>query len=159
MWRVSIFFEVLWASFLSTIILSKKRINRVQFDKTDTSLSISKKRTEQIIRWVDLILKVIILTKKSNCFYRTYIRFKILRKRHIPVTLNIGLRNLKSSMITRGHCWLTLDDALFHESKPTHEHLLPDALYPYMMGSSNCITYWTNGMDSEQLSRLKIANA
>ncbi|WP_394699580.1 hypothetical protein [uncultured Desulfobacter sp.] len=77
----------------------------------------------------------------------------MLRKRNVPVKMNIGLRNLNTNMTTRGHCWLTLEDSLFYEHMPSDTHLFPNELYPFFLGSYRDVVYWFNGKDGDDLLR------
>jgi hypothetical protein len=73
-----------------------------------------------------------------KCFIRSYILATVLRRWGLPVSINVGLRNLNGTGQTEGHCWLTTPEgALFAEpADPLQE-------YPVFMGDGPPgIRYW-----------------
>ena len=152
MWRNKLFFEVVLAVVEAyVILLSAKKMIRLPDVKGAVVLSAI--QIQERVKFTDSLLKFLIFTRKHNCFYRSFVRMQVLRKRNVPVKLNIGLRNLDTDIHTRGHCWLTLDDKLFLEPIPSDSHLLPDELYPFLLGSHKDVSYWFNGKDGDTLLR------
>ena len=157
MWRFQITFSVLAAVFEAWRIMYNGQISRLRLQPVSALFSLPSDSTDEIVRWIDSVLKLLVCGSKHQCFYRSYTIARVLRKRGVPVVLNIGLRNLNSSMKTRGHCWLTLDGSEFFEHLLNPQHVSPVDLYPFIMGTiGDDIVYWVNGSDDDRLSRRKI---
>ncbi len=152
MWRINLTFEVIAAFVHANLILLFTK-NKIQVPAVTESTYSYTQEIQKWVKFTDSLLKFMIYTRKHNCFFRSFVRMKILRKRNVPVKLNIGLRNLDADIHTRGHCWLTLEDSLFYENMLSETHLLPDELYPFFLGSYNDVVYWVNGKDGDDLVR------
>ena len=75
-----------------------------------------------------------------KCFFRAFILAHILRRRGLPVSLNVGLCGLNGRQNGRtidGHCWLTLDDRPYLEDGDWREKY-PD----FLATGQNGIRYW-----------------
>ncbi len=61
-----------------------------------------------------------------------------MRKRGLGVVMNVGGRGLSARIAQKAHCWLTLDEQLFHEDDNALQ------LYPFDMGYNRMksIRYW-----------------
>lgn len=68
----------------------------------------------EIVSRVDSLVNVALFWKAGKCFYRSYSRAYVLRRRGVPLLFNFGVR-IKSPAKTQGHCWLTLDGQPFLE--------------------------------------------
>lgn len=152
MYRTKLFLEVVLAVVEAYgVLLSAK--NKIRLPDVKGAVALSATQIQERVEFTDSLLKFLIFTRKHNCFYRSFVRMKILRKRNVPVKLNIALRNLNPDIHTRGHCWLTLEDKLFFEPVPSDTHLLPNELYPFLLGSYKDVSYWFNGKDGDTLLR------
>ena len=152
MWRSKLFFEVVLSIVEAYVILLNSK-SKIRLPDVRGSVVLSTAQIQKRVSFTDSLLKFLIFTRKHNCFYRSFVRMKVLRKRNVPVKLNIGLRNFDTDIHTRGHCWLTLEDQLFFEPIPSDSHLLPNELYPFLLGSYKDVSYWFNGKDGDTLLR------
>ena len=91
-----------------------------------------------MVRWFDILAGAFMWFNRHLCFYRSIVLASILRKRGIPVVMNVGGRGLGLNEVRKAHCWLTLDNMLFHEKENALE------LYPLEMGynQDRSIRYW-----------------
>lgn len=80
---------------------------------------------QSIDRWVRLLA----FRTRHLCFYRTYAIATILRRRGLPLQMNVGLCNLKDPRGANGHCWSTLDGEVIAEEED------PRRLFPLPLGS------------------------
>jgi hypothetical protein len=75
-----------------------------------------------------------------KCFFRTFILACLLRKRGVPVAVNVGLCDLKGGRRGRrmdGHCWLTLN------GEPCLEEVDRRNQYPHFLAEGlNGVRYW-----------------
>ena len=157
MWRFQVTFSALAAAFEAWRIMYNGRISQLRLQLVSTLFSLPSYRMDQIVRWIDSVLKLLVFGSKHRCFYRSYTIARVLRKRGVPVVLDIGLRNLNSSIKTRGHCWLTLNGSEFFEHLPNPQHVSPVVLYPFIMGmGGDDIVYWFNVSDDDRFVRCKI---
>lgn len=103
---------------------------------------------EATVRWVDGIVRVFTRRTGRKCFYRAFARAAILRRRGVPVMVNMGLHKMAKSVETRGHCWLTLDGQPFFEDE------MIGRLYPIQMGQSETgVRFWAGpGTKCDQVS-------
>ena len=108
---------------------------------------LSESELREIVRKVHLIVKVLLLIIPGRCFYRCYAIAAVLRKRGVPLALNLGWSTLGKNKKKRGHCWLSLDGCSFEEVTDTKK------LYPFCIGSFNDeIYYWTEGEGAREFS-------
>jgi hypothetical protein len=85
---------------------------------------------------IDSIVNVALFWKPGKCFYRSYCRAYVLRKRGLPLLFNFGMQ-IKGNTKVKVHCWLTLD------GKPFMEKNNSPAIFPVNMGShKGQISYW-----------------
>lgn len=91
-----------------------------------------------MVQWFDTIASTLTWFNRHLCFYRSFTLASMLRKRGIPAVMNVGGRGLGLNEAKKAHCWLTLDDKLFHEQENALE------LYPLEMGynQDRSIRYW-----------------
>ena len=119
------------------IIKRKKNMGNIQIPLTANTLPLDEKEISFAIRYVHVILKFGAIRTGRRCFFRAYIMAYILRNWGIPVMMNVGLCNLRSSQKTIGHCWLTL------EGQPFKEIDNPNQKFPFkMLCAANGIYYW-----------------
>src|SRR5512145_1153124 len=90
-----------------------------------------------IVRHVDRLLSALLSKNSHQCFYRSVILAELLRRKGVPLVVNIGGRSLSSPSM-KAHSWLTLDGEPFHEQ--------PNSLsiYPFDMGynADRSVRYW-----------------
>ena len=144
-WRFRVTFWTLVALVKAWHTMFGRRLGRLQLPPVGPPFSLSKERITQTIRWIDGLVYRLLFCSKHRCFFRAYAVAVVLRRWGLPLVLNIGLRNLGPSAQTRGHCWLSLNGRKFYE------HLKPNVLYPFAMGSAaGDIAYWVNfGVDRD----------
>lgn len=142
-WRFQVTFWVLVALVEAWRTRRGRRLDRLRLPPVGPTFSLSKERITQTIRWIDGLVNRLVFSRKHRCFFRSYAVAVVLRRWGLPLVLNVGLRNLGPSARSRGHCWLTLNGRKFYE------HLRPEILYPFAMGSTaDDIAYWVNfGVD------------
>ena len=104
----------------------------VDAERTVDSASIS-----VIVRHVDRLLSALLRKNSHHCFYRSVILAMLLRRKGVPLVVNIGGRSLSSPSM-KAHSWLTLDD------KPFHEQPNSLSIYPFDMGynADRSVRYW-----------------
>lgn len=93
----------------------------------------------QRLKKIDRLVRLFVLRKQRLCYYRAYVLGSFLRQWSIPVTFNVGLRNLHVSDTAnvRGHCWLTL------AGRPILEMDDPVGIYPHVISETpGGIRYW-----------------
>jgi hypothetical protein len=157
MWRIYITVEI-----ISTLIKAVK-IRRsgvegaVSLPPVHIPAKINEKMSNKIVKWFDFILSIVLFKTEHLCFYRSYGLAIILRKRGVPVVMNIGGRSLSSPENMKAHSWLTLFGKPFHE-KPNSIQL-----YPHDMGfnKERAVNYWIGPefdrkvLDNEEIKRKK----
>jgi hypothetical protein len=138
MWRIPITFEILWLLLQARNIRASKAIHGVNLPPVNRYGKMNPQTTDKIVHWFDGMLRLIMKHNKHICFYRSYGLATILRKRGLGVVMNVGGRGLSAKVAQKAHCWLTMDEELFHEQ----ENAL--ALYPFDMGYNQMksIRYW-----------------
>lgn len=89
---------------------------------------------------VDIVTKIIrskAISRSRYCLRRSLILFALMQHRYTGVMINIGMDLNKPE--ASGHCWLTLNDALF----------LPDVgrddkeVFPHRMGAKDKVVFWS----------------
>lgn len=123
--------------FQAWIVRAGKRMSNVRFPAISSRKRLDKVEISFIIWFADMLVKVGAARTGRKCFFRAFILGSVLRKWGVPVAMNIGLCNLKSSK-AKGHCWLTLNGAPFAEKDD------PKEKFPFQIGSgSNGVHYWS----------------
>ena len=79
--------------------------------------------------WLMEIVRLVIPSKRHRCYYRSFTLASVFRELGVPVTLNVGLRQLFNGSQVTGHCWLSLNGRIFKEKGD------PQAIYPYALGA------------------------
>ena len=143
-WRFQVIFWTLVALIEARRAMRGRRLDRLQLPSVKTEPLLSEEGITQTICLIDGLVDRLLFRSKHRCFYRCYAAAAVLRRWGEPLVLNIGLRNLGPAVLTRGHCWLTLNGCKFYE------HLKTEVLYPFAMGSTaGDIAYWVNfGVDN-----------
>jgi len=157
MWRVYITIEIIYALIKAWKIRRSKVEGAVSLPHVNIPAKTDEKMSNKIVKWFDFILSIVLLKTDHLCFYRSYGLAIILRKRGVPVVMNIGGRSLSSSENMKAHSWLTLFGKPFHE-KPNSIQL-----YPYNMGfnKERAVNYWIGPgfdrkvLDNEEMKRKK----
>jgi hypothetical protein len=95
-----------------------------------------------IVAWVDSLVNMALFWKGGKCFYRSYSRAYVLRRRGVPLLFNFGVR-IRSHARAQAHCWLTLDGQPFFEKDD------PRMKFTVNMGNyKGQIYYWTTSEGS-----------
>lgn len=157
MWRIYITIEIIYSLIKAMKIRRAGVEGAVSLPPVVIPEKINEKMSNKIVKWFDFILSITLLKSDHLCFYRSYGLAIILRKRGIPVVMNIGGRSLSSSENMKAHAWLTLFEKPFNE-KPNSIQL-----YPYDMGynKERAVNYWIGPdfdrkvLDSEERKRTK----
>lgn len=138
MWRIYITVEIIYTLIRAFKIRRSRVEGAVSLPSLAIPAKINEKMSNKIVKWFDFILSIVLLKTEHLCFYRSYGIATILRKRGVPVVMNIGGRSLSSSENMKAHAWLTLFEKPFHE-KPNSIKL-----YPYDMGynKKRAVNYW-----------------
>ena len=147
MWRIPITFEILRLLIQARNIRASKARNGVNLPAVHGSCQMNVQTVVKIVDWFDGILGLIMRHNKHICFYRSYGLATILRKRGLGVVMNLGGRGLSAKIAQKAHCWLTIDEELFHEQENALQ------LYPFDMGYNRMksIRYWI-GPELDQAS-------
>jgi len=107
--------------------------------------SVSPQLFEAKARWIRRAVAELTRHSQHRCFYQSYVTGSILRRAGVPLVLNIGLHTFEPLRGARGHCWLTLDDAVYGESAQTQTN------YPYPMGSNrNGVRFWVGSIPTPE---------
>jgi len=138
MWRITLSIEILWLLIQSLRIRMSKVKNGVSLPPVATDHAITRQDADRIVDWFDTLVSTFMWHNQHVCFYRSHGLATILRKRGIAVVMNVGGRGLGIDEAKKAHCWLSLDDQLFHEKENALQ------LYPFDMGynRSQSIRYW-----------------
>jgi len=157
MWRIYITVEIIYTLIKAVKIRRSGVEGAVSLPPVSIPVKINEKMSNKIVKWFDFILSIVLLKTEHLCFYRSYGISTILRKRGVPVVMNIGGHSLNSPENMKAHAWLTLFEKPFHE-KPNSIQL-----YPYDMGynKERAINYWIGPefdrkvLDNEKIKRIK----
>jgi hypothetical protein len=157
MWRVYITIEIIFTLIKAWKIRRSKVEGAVSLPPVRIPVKTDEKMSNKIVEWFDFILSIVLLKTDHLCFYRSYGLAIILRKRGVPVVMNIGGRSLSSPENMKAHSWLTLFEKPFHE-KPNSIQL-----YPHNMGfnKERAVNYWIGPefdrkvLDNEEMKRKK----
>ncbi len=104
---------------------------------------------ETMLTQVNRITGLVAGKSRHACFYRSYPLAVLLRRRGLPVQLNIGLMGLQPRQRLRGHCWLSLQDSIINEPEP-----LSSAAYPDLLGDNGFgVRYWVKVGQGDYVSR------
>ena len=109
-------------------------------------MRISPEQQAELAHRCNRLTHLLARSSRHFCWYRSYPLAVLLRKRGVPVQLNIGLMGLNQR--TRGHCWLSLDGRVINEPGDL------SAAYPEFLGDNGCGTvFWTAAGPGEYVSR------
>ena len=111
--------------------------SRLRLPETARAVPLTKEEVAAAVRRVDRVVDWCACRTSHKCFYRAYVRAKVLRSLGVPVAINLGLRSLGDAEEKSGHCWLTLEGAPFFEDQRV------DDLYEASLGQSETgVYYW-----------------
>jgi len=105
---------------------------------TTTISDLTRDRTAGLVKF---LIYCIFFWKPGRCFYRSYAMAYVLRKRGIPMILNLGCKNYsEQNGKAKAHCWLTLEGKPYAEKgDPCTKFFLPmgqiDGQVHYWLGS------------------------
>lgn len=151
MWRIGIIILVLVEVFKAWRYVVKERFSKVKIISIQADHGLRTSEVELHVNFIDKIVKKIVFRSNHVCFYRSYVLAQVLRRRGLPLVLNIGLGNLNADSPVRGHCWLTLDGQKFFESAET------ETLYPVFLGNrSGDIAFWVKPGPDKGMIRQKV---
>lgn len=96
----------------------------------------AKGNSQEIIRRIDRIVRVLVFWRRQRCFYRSFVAACVLRRRGVPAKLNFGLQILGARR-KRCHCWITIEgQSLAERGDPLQD-------YPVPLGQwQNDVYYW-----------------
>lgn len=104
---------------------------------------------ETILAGINRLTGLVAGKSRHACFYRSYPLAVVLRKRGVPVQLNIGLMGLQPQQRLRGHCWLSLHGTVINEPEP-----FSSAAYPELLGDNGFgVCYWVKAGQGDYMSR------
>ena len=83
----------------------------------------------ELIRRCNRLIHLLARNSRHYCWSRCWPLAALLRKRGVPVGLNIGLMGLNQK--TRGHCWLSLEGRVINEPDEVSA-----AAYPEFLGDN-----------------------
>ena len=151
--KFSVFLSTVCALIRAKYIMTMRNIGRMTLPNINPQSPISTEIMIVIVQWVKRWVHMFSIRSRHGCYYRSYVLACILREKGIPVSLNIGLRNLRSREKNRGHCWLTLN------GKPVFD---PDdqvpGLYCHRLKQGNSdINYWIGSNDAGGIMRHKLS--
>ncbi len=138
MWRIPFTLNIFWLLIYSLWIRISKAKCGVKLPSVPAQPTISRHRADDMVRWFDTLVSAFMWFNRHLCFYRSVTLATLLRKQGIPLVMNVGGRGLGLGEAKKAHCWLTLDERLFHEKENALE------LYPLEMGYNRdrSIRYW-----------------
>ena len=138
MWRIPLTFEILWLMLQARRIRASKARNGVSLPVVSASGRMNPQKADKVVHWFDTLMSLFMWRNKHICFYRSYGLATMLRKRGLAVVMNVGGRGLSTREAQKAHCWLTIDEQLFHEKENALQ------LYPIDMGYNRkkSIRYW-----------------
>ncbi len=146
-----VFFSILRALISAKYVMLTKNIGKLKLPSVNEQAKSSAAVLAILIPWVKKWVQMFSLGSRHSCYYRSYVLAFILRQQGIPVSLNVGLRNLRSPAKNRGHCWLTLQD------KPILEFDEGNRLYPHLLKQNPYgVCFWTGPNDEQRIKRHKI---
>jgi hypothetical protein len=113
--------------------------------------SIQGSTRDRIARFVNLMVLCLLFFKPGKCYYRCYAISFVLRKRGVPIFLNLGCTNyLELNSKASGHCWLTIKGELYLEKTD------PYTRYTHFIGcSGNQVNFWM-GPYTKSIERKKV---
>jgi len=146
-----VFLSTLRALISAKYIMLTKNFGKLKLppinERADLSSAVLATLICRVKKWVHLFSA----GSRHSCYYRSYVLAVVLRQRGIPVSLNVGLRNLRSQAKNRGHCWVTL------KGKPIFEFDDGIRLYPYLLKQNPYgINFWAGSNDEHLIKRHKI---
>lgn len=114
-----------------------------------SSAPLSPAGLEATLAGVNRLTGLVAGKSRHACFYRSYPLAVMLRKRGLPVQLNIGLMGLQPQQRLRGHCWLSLHGRVINEPEP-----FSSAAYPELLGDNGSgVCYWVKVGQGDYMSR------
>jgi hypothetical protein len=130
----------------------QKNISKLSLPRINKNNNLSSEGLVEIIQWVGRWVRIFCIRSRHTCYYKSYALACVLRQKGVPVSLNLGLRNLGSLEKNRGHCWLTFKGKPVLESDDESHRL-----YPHLMqlGKSD-VNYWVGANDEQIIQRHKI---
>ena len=150
--KISVFLTTLQALITAKYIMLTKNITRLTLPEINKHRKLSSEIIHESMQWAKRWVNLFSIKSHHGCYYRSFALACILRRRGIPVSLNIGLRNLRSQEKNRGHCWLTLKGNPVFESDAEALRLYPHLL---KQGQSE-IYYWIGSDDARRIKRHKM---
>jgi hypothetical protein len=113
-------------------VLNRGHISTVALPEVAPAPIFTPREISLRLKKIDRLIKLFVIRKQRLCYYRAYVLGTFLRQWSIPVTFNVGLRNLRGrdSAGERGHCWLTL------AGRPILEMDDPENLYPHVINET-----------------------
>ncbi len=137
MWKIVIFFNVIWFTIRAWIILNRNQIRKIKKYKVSLDSAPSPEQISEIVKYIDQVSSLFIKGNQNRCFYRSYILYNILSKHNVSLETNIGLTDMSLGSTARGHCWLTSNNIPFYEKNEVEK-------YPYFLGSNGVVKFWMN---------------
>lgn len=136
--RVAI--EVLWGLFQAWVIKLGNDMSRVKLPPLGNMARLSAQELAFATKFADTAVTHGARWTGRKCFFRAFILACLLRRRGVPVALNVGLCSLHQSHKGKridGHCWLTLNDNPYLENATMLDH------YPHFLATGlNGVRYW-----------------
>ena len=126
--HASVVFDTIGALWEAWALHRSNDVGALRLGPVHSARSIGRVPLNQLVRTIDFIVGALTRWSQHRCFYLSYVRGAVLRKRGFPLELNIGLRNLESGTRTRGHCWLMLNN------RPFADPADPGVKYPTVLG-------------------------
>jgi hypothetical protein len=139
-------FEVLYCLFRAWVIKLGKDMSRVNLPPVGQNSRLSSRGLAFTLNITDAVVIHGARWTGRKCFFRTFILAHVLRRRGVPVSMNVGLCGLNGNRnggSINGHCWLTLND------KPYLEDVDWRGQYPHLLATGlNGIRYWIGTRES-----------
>ena len=150
--RFSFYLQLVGTFISAGKILYRSGANNLRLEPVNERTHVPNDSIVQIVKRIDKATKWIAPFTRHSCFYRAYAMANILRKKGLPVSFNIGLRNLSPADATRGHCWLSLNGQPFYEKNLDAVAIYADVL---MGKTTQDICYWINSDPAHQVMRAR----
>jgi hypothetical protein len=143
-----VLFEVFFCLFRAWIVKLGKDMSRVKLPPVGQSQMghLTSRGLAFAVSFTDVVVTHGARWTGRKCFFRAFILAHVLRKRGVPVFMNVGICGLNGHQNGKdidGHCWLTLNDSPYLEEagwRGQYPHFLADGL--------NGIRYWMGTAES-----------
>ena len=138
--------EVFFCLFRAWAVKLGKDMSRVKMPPVGQTGRLSSRGLAFAVSFTEVVVTHGARWTGRKCFFRAFILSHILRKRGVPVFLNVGICGFNGNQSGKGidgHCWLTLNGS------PYLEYAGWQGQYPHFLADGfNGIRYWMGTVES-----------